>query len=156
MANRTLQQWFDEYGEGHRNPVNITVHWVAVPLIYFSMVGLLMAIPAPAYRYVDHYLWAFLAMGAVWIFYMQRSFSIAIGMVIFNVACLWAGRWLDQHAAWPLWAICLSIFVLAWIAQFIGHGVEGKKPSFLKDLQFLLIGPAWLMAKLYRRLGIGY
>lgn len=156
MANRTLQQWFDEYGEGHRNPVNITVHWVAVPLIYFSMVGLLMAIPAPAYRYVDHYLWAFLAMGAVWIFYMQRSFSIAIGMVIFNVACLWAGRWLDQHAAWPLWAICLSIFVLAWIAQFIGHGVEGKKPSFLKDLQFLLIGPAWLMAKLYRRLGIAY
>lgn len=156
MANRTLQQWFDEYGEGHRNPVNITVHWVAVPLIYFSMVGLLMAIPAPAYRYVDHYLWAFLAMGAVWIFYMQRSFSIAIGMVIFNVACLWAGRWLDQHAAWPLWAICLSIFVLAWIAQFIGHGVEGKKPSFLKDLQFLLIGPAWLMAKLYRRWGIAY
>ncbi|MBS1547535.1 MAG: DUF962 domain-containing protein [Bacteroidetes bacterium] len=156
MANRTLQQWFDEYGEGHRNPVNITVHWVAVPLIYFSMVGLLMAIPAPAYRYVDHYLWAFLAMGAVWIFYMQRSFSIAIGMVIFNVACLWAGRWLDQHAAWPLWAICLSIFVLAWIAQFIGHGVEGKKPSFLKDLLFLLIGPAWLMAKLYRRLGIAY
>lgn len=156
MANRTLQQWFDEYGEGHRNPVNITVHWVAVPLIYFSMVGLLMAIPAPAYRYVDHYLWAFLAMGAVWIFYMQRSFSIAIGMVIFNVACLWAGRWLDQHAAWPLWAICLSIFVLAWIAQFIGHGVERKKPSFLKDLLFLLIGPAWLMAKLYRRLGIAY
>lgn len=156
MHHRSIQHWFDAYGESHRNPVNTAVHWFAVPLIYFSITGLLMAIPAPAYRFVDHYLWALLAMGAVWTFYMQRSFSIAIGMAIFSAACLWAGRWLDQHAAWPLWAVCLSIFVLAWIAQFIGHGVEGRKPSFLKDLQFLLIGPAWLMAKLYRRAGIPY
>ncbi len=153
---RSLQSLFNEYGESHRNAVNVVVHWCAVPLIYFSVVGFLMCIPAPAYRYVDHYLWALLATGAVWVFYMQRSFSIAVGMAIFSAACVLAGRWLDQHAAWPLWAICLSIFLLAWIAQFIGHGVEGKKPSFLKDLLFLLIGPAWLMAKLYRRLGIAY
>ena len=42
------------------------------------------------------------------------------------------------------------VFVLAWIGQFIGHLIEGKRPSFFKDLQFLLIGPAWLMAFVYR------
>jgi uncharacterized membrane protein YGL010W len=60
------------------------------------------------------------------------------------------------HAPWPLWAISLALFVLAWIGQFYGHKVEGKKPSFLDDLQFLMIGPAWLMGFVYRRLGINY
>jgi uncharacterized membrane protein YGL010W len=156
MPVRPIQQWFDEYAESHRSPLNVAVHWVAVPLIYFSAVGFLMSVPAPAFRYMDHYLWATLALLAVWVFYMQRSFSLAVGMVGFSVLCLLACRWLDQHAPWPLWAVCLGIFVLAWTAQFIGHGVEGKKPSFLKDLQFLLIGPAWLMAKLYRKWGIAY
>ena len=39
-------------------------------------------------------------------------------------------------------------------SQFIGHAVEGKRPSFFKDLQFLLIGPIWLLSNLYRRVGI--
>ena len=52
------------------------------------------------------------------------------------------------------WASVL--FVAAWVFQFAGHEVEGRKPSFFKDLQFLLIGPAWLMHFIYRRLGIPY
>lgn len=43
-----------------------------------------------------------------------------------------------------LW-IYSAIFVVAWIAQFYGHHVEGKKPSFFADLQFLMIGPLWLL-----------
>lgn len=156
MAMHSIQQWFDEYGESHRNPVNIIVHWIAVPLIYFSIVGLLMCIPTPDVRYLDRYLWAMLALVGVWFFYARRSFSLSLGMVTFSMICVWAAHWLHLHGPWPLWAICLGVFALAWIAQFIGHGVEGKKPSFLKDLQFLLIGPAWLMAKLYRRMGIRY
>jgi uncharacterized membrane protein YGL010W len=77
-------------------------------------------------------------------------------MALFSLACLLAARWLDVQAPWPLWAISLVVFALAWIGQFIGHHIEGKKPSFLKDLAFLLIGPAWLLAKLYRRFGIPY
>lgn len=153
---RPLQSLFDEYGESHRNPVNVAVHWIAVPLIYFSIVGLLMCIPSPQNEYLDRYLWALIALLAVWLFYASRSLSISIGMALFSMACVATGAWLDGHAPWPLWAIAIGIFVLAWIAQFIGHGIEGKKPSFLKDLLFLMIGPAWLMAKLYRRIGIPY
>jgi uncharacterized membrane protein YGL010W len=48
------------------------------------------------------------------------------------------------------------VFAVAWIGQFVGHGIEGRKPSFLEDVKFLLIGPAWLLGDLYRRLGIAY
>jgi uncharacterized membrane protein YGL010W len=48
----------------------------------------------------------------------------------------------------PLFYTSLLIFVVAWVGQFYGHHIEGKKPSFLKDLQFLLIGPAWVLEKL--------
>jgi uncharacterized membrane protein YGL010W len=56
----------------------------------------------------------------------------------------------------PLWLICLIIFVLAWIGQFYGHKVEGKKPSFFKDMQFLLIGPMWLISFIYKKMKINY
>jgi uncharacterized membrane protein YGL010W len=62
----------------------------------------------------------------------------------------------DANAPWPLWQIAAVLFVLAWIGQFIGHKIEGKKPSFFKDLQFLLIGPAWLMSFVYRSAGLPY
>ena len=58
--------------------------------------------------------------------------------------------------ATPLWQSCLAIFVVAWIGQFVGHAVEGRRPSFFKDLQFLLIGPLWLLSFAYRRLGLRY
>ena len=156
MVSRSIQQWFDEYAESHRNTVNVTIHWIAVPLIYFSIVGLLMYIPAPEMPYMDRYPWALLALAAVWFFYARRSMSLSIGMALFSILCVQVGHWLHLHGSWPLWAISLGIFAVAWVAQFIGHGVEGKKPSFIKDLQFLLIGPAWLMAKLYRRVGLAY
>jgi uncharacterized membrane protein YGL010W len=57
---------------------------------------------------------------------------------------------------WPLWLTSLVIFVVAWIGQFVGHAVEGERPSFFKDLQFLLIGPLWLLAAAYRRFGLPY
>ena len=50
--------------------------------------------------------------------------------------------------------LAIGVFVVAWIAQFVGHKVEGKRPSFLTDLAYLLIGPAWIVAKIMRRVGI--
>ena len=62
----------------------------------------------------------------------------------------------SQFARVRLWAVSVAVFVLAWVGQFIGHAIEGKRPSFFKDVQFLLIGPIWLLAELYRRAGIPY
>jgi uncharacterized membrane protein YGL010W len=72
-------------------------------------------------------------------------------------AAMVCGHLILRHLGWaPLWQICLGLFVVGWVGQFVGHKIEGQKPSFLKDIQFLLIGPLWLLAAVYRRVGIPY
>lgn len=137
---KSLDLWLEEYGESHRNPVNKAVHWICVPLITFSVLGMLWALhPAAAV--------AFAALATV--FYVSLSLPLALGMVLVSVAML-AGIRLLPH---PFWT-SLAIFVAAWIGQFWGHYVEGRKPSFFKDLQFLLVGPVWLLNFVYRRAGL--
>ena len=50
--------------------------------------------------------------------------------------------------------VALAIFILAWIAQFVGHKMEGRKPSFFEDLQYLWVGPIFVLSKLFLKLGI--
>lgn len=157
MPARSIQQWFDEYGESHQDQTNKLIHWICVPTIFFTVIGLLAAIPPLHLPYIGMVPWAKLAIGAVLLlFYLPRSITLMVGMAIWSYFCLWLAKYLDAHAPWPLWLICVVLFVAAWIGQFYGHKIEGKKPSFLKDLQFLLIGPAWLMGFIYRRMGIPY
>ncbi|MBI1769821.1 MAG: DUF962 domain-containing protein [Bacteroidetes bacterium] len=157
---RKIDQLLSEYGESHQNATNKTIHWICVPLIFFSVVALIASIPNEFLRSVFGNLpmlsWATVVLILVMIYYVSLSFPLSIGMLIFSVACLSAVNVLIKLFAAPLWLMALIIFVAAWIGQFYGHKIEGKKPSFLKDLQFLLIGPAWLMHFIYKRLGIPY
>ncbi|WP_321348299.1 Mpo1-like protein [Halopseudomonas oceani] len=139
---KAIDQWFDEYGESHRNPFNKLTHWICVPLITFSVLGLLWAI---------HPWVAMVAVAAALVFYLLLSWQIGLAMLVVSLLML-LGLSLMSNVFW--WS--LGIFVLAWIGQFIGHHVEGKKPSFFKDLQFLLIGPAWLLGFLFRLAGVRY
>jgi uncharacterized membrane protein YGL010W len=90
------------------------------------------------------------------IYYAFLSLPLALGVLPLLLLMLWSIDALDRSGLAPLWLVCVVLFVAAWIGQFIGHAVEGKRPSFFKDLQFLLIGPLWLLADVYRRLGIRY
>lgn len=139
---RQIDTLFERYGESHQNPFNKRVHWVCVPLIIFSLLGLLWAAsPWLALAF------AVFALG----FYLRLSVPIALGMLVL------AGSMLLLLSVLPeVLYTSLAIFVLAWIGQFIGHKVEGKKPSFFDDLKFLLVGPAWLLGFVYRRLQIRY
>lgn len=154
---RSAESWFGEYSENHRNATNIAIHWVCVPAIFFSVIGLLGSIPPAQLPLLGQVPWAKVVIAlALALFYLRLSVSIAIGMAVVSYLCLVVVRWLDVNAPWPLWAISLVIFVVAWVGQFYGHKIEGKKPSFLKDLAFLLIGPAWLVGKVFKRIGIPY
>lgn len=157
---RKIDRLLSEYGESHQNPTNKLVHWVCVPLIFFSIVGLVWEIPADGLQYVlgsgPFNNWATVLLFITIVYYISISFSLAMGMAVFAVACLWIIRLMEVTFTVPVWQICLVIFVLAWIGQFIGHKIEGKKPSFFKDLQFLLIGPAWLMHFIFKKLGVKY
>ncbi len=153
---RTLSQWLAEYGECHRNPVNERLHFLCVPAIVLSLLGLLSAAPTPrlwaAIPYLD---WATLVAALALIYYLTLSRSLALGVLV-CFAVMFVIVHLLAALAWPLWATSLAIFVMAWIGQGIGHAIEGKRPSFFKDLQFLMIGPLWLLAVGYRRLGLKY
>lgn len=151
---KTLQQWLSEYGESHQNETNKLIHWVCVPTIFFCVTGFLFAVKFPFKIGPVQGNLAMLVMLAVIIYYLLLSRTLWIGMLIFGVACLGICQLLETGGRYPLWAVCLVVFVLAWVGQFYGHAVEGKKPSFLKDIQFLLIGPAWLMSFIYKKLGL--
>lgn len=154
---RSVEQWLAEYGESHRNAVNKRLHWVCVPIIVVSVVGLLWSLPVPD-SWARLSPWAnfgTLVMLAGVVYYLFMSRSLALGMAVFMVITLALVRAL-QLLPWPLWQVCLALFVVAWVGQFIGHHYEGRRPSFFKDVQFLMIGPLWLMSFIYRRLRIPY
>lgn len=158
---RTLDQWFEEYGDSHQHPLNKLIHWICVPSIFFSIIGLVSAIPSstvesifpPSLQFIAH--WATVVLVFVLLFYYRLSMVMGLAMTVFSILCL-LGVWSLNFLPYPVWATSLVIFVAAWIGQFYGHKVEGKKPSFLKDIQFLLIGPAWLMGFLFKMTGIKY
>ena len=149
---KTLQQWYDDYAISHQNETNKKIHFICVPLIFFSIVGMLMSIPSHFFQEtlgIESTLlgnWAVLVLIPVLLFYWKLSFPLFLRMLGFSALCIIGCYYLGQFL--PLFYTSLAIFALAWIGQFYGHHVEGKKPSFLKDLQFLLIGPAWVFEKL--------
>ncbi len=152
---KTINQWLAEYGESHQNPTNKAVHWICVPLIFFSVVGLLFSIKLPFFSIGDvQGNVALIVLGFTLIYYFSLSKSLTVGLLLFTVLCVYLCYLIEQSGFAPLWQVSVTVFVLAWIGQFWGHKVEGKKPSFVKDLQFLMIGPAWLMSFIYQRLGI--
>jgi uncharacterized membrane protein YGL010W len=140
---RNIDKLLDRYGEFHRNPVNKAIHWVCVPLIVWSALGALWsASPVAAYA----------AIGATMVFYLWLSLPLALGMLGAIALMVWPLTLLGSRVL----IVSIAVFVAAWIGQFIGHVLEGRKPAFLEDLRSLLIGPVWLLADLYRRLGIAY
>lgn len=151
---RTIENWLGEYGESHQNPTNKLVHWICVPTIFFCVVGLLYSVKLGAELTPGLQLnLAMVVLLATILYYIRLSPTLAVGMTLFAGLCLMICQMIEAGGT-SLWQVCLTLFVLAWIGQFWGHKIEGKKPSFLKDVQFLMIGPAWLMSFIYQRLGI--
>lgn len=152
---KKLEDWFSEYAVSHQNDTNQKIHFICVPVIFFSIVGLIMAIPSNAISSLTNLNnpilenWATPLIVLVLIFYLRLSFKTFIQMLLFSAVCLVGNYYLGTVT--PLALTSLFLFVVAWIGQFYGHKIEGKKPSFLKDLQFLLIGPAWVFEKMSRR-----
>lgn len=150
---RTFNEWMDEYSVSHRHPTNQLIHKICVPLIMFTAIGFLWCIPIPEFfRQVPFLNWATLTMIGCLIFYFTLNFTMFIGMKIQAIVMCVVAHYLYQTGF--LLQICAIVFVLAWIGQFWGHKIEGKKPSFLQDIVFLLIGPLWVTRFLYKKIGI--
>lgn len=157
MATKGIQTWLDEYGESHQNKTNKAIHWCCVPLIYWCVMAFVWVIPTPAaFAEVPYLNWASIISVLVILYYVRLSPSLAIGMTIFTAICFYTVALVDAAFPGQLLAISAIAFVILWVGQFIGHKIEGKKPSFFKDVQFLMFGPAWLMSFIYQKMGVKY
>ena len=156
-----IYDWLDKYGESHQNPINKKIHWICVPSIFFSLIGLLSLLSfdlgselLPLYLREQFHAGTLLIVVGIF-FFSRLSWPITIGMMIFSFLVLKGITGMHRSGADVL-SINLWIFGLAWVGQFIGHKIEGAKPSFFDDFKFLLIGPAWLLSFIYDRFGIKY
>jgi uncharacterized membrane protein YGL010W len=152
---RTAKEYFDEYALSHQNKTNQTIHYICVPLIFFSIIGLLMSIPNVILENILNLSnpllenWAVVISLIISIFYIRLGFWYAMEMLFVILVCIVGNFWLSNQV--NLLYTSIIIFVVAWIGQFYGHKIEGAKPSFLKDLEFLLIGPLWVIQKLGKK-----
>ncbi|WP_225781076.1 DUF962 domain-containing protein [Xenophilus sp. Marseille-Q4582] len=139
---RRVDRLLAHYGESHRHPTNERIHVGAIPAIMLSIVGMLHALhPWAAY--------AFIAASLVY-------YALLRSPVFLGVMLLWTAALLAIVHALGEWVLPVSaaLFVVGWIFQFIGHRIEGKKPSFFEDLQYLYVGPLFVANLGLRRLGI--
>ncbi len=141
---RAIDVLLARYGESHRNPVNELIHIVCIPAIVFSLLGILWAI---------HPIVPLLVVAVALVYYSKLSRTFALGMAVMAGAMLVLLALLPDGTVLPT---SIGVFVAAWIGQFVGHHIEGKKPSFFDDLRFLLIGPLFVLSILYRRIRLAW
>ncbi|MGZ3789369.1 MAG: Mpo1 family 2-hydroxy fatty acid dioxygenase [Bacteriovorax sp.] len=145
-----LERYLNEYALSHQNKTNVLIHKICVPAIMFSVLGILKAMPVP-----DSWpLWldlSYFAIAGSLIFYGGlKNIRVLLAMALFFVPQVLILEFLRPR----FFLLSLFIFVVAWILQFIGHKIEGKRPSFFKDLFFLLIGPVWVVTFFAEQMGI--
>jgi uncharacterized membrane protein YGL010W len=139
---RPVERLIGEYAESHRHPTNVLIHWICVPTITFCTIALAYAI---------HPWLSYAGSAAAIAYYLSLSPAFALVMAVFTGLSVWSATVMPHPAL-----VAGVLFVLTWIAQFVGHAIEGKRPSFLKDLTFLLVGPVFLLAKAFRRFGLRF
>lgn len=141
---KTLDTWLELYGQSHQNKMNQRIHEVCVPLITWSLLGMLWSIPTPAVMGGLNWSWVFVILASMFYVSLRNLKAIAVALSLVLPFMFFIQFYLFQKLGTNFLATWIVIFVLSWIGQFIGHKIEGKKPSFFQDLQFLLIGPIWV------------
>ncbi len=156
---RKIDLLFSEYAKSHKNSTNKRIHWICVPLIFWSILGFVSLIPAP-HLYIQYFgmmsIVSLIAVILVTIYYFSLSWRIGLMMFFLMIFMEYFVYQCNMIFLGKSWLFFLAIFIITWIFQFIGHKIEGKKPSFLKDLQFLLIGPIWLLSFVLKKLSLKY
>ena len=156
---RKVDLLFAEYSKSHRNAINKCIHWICVPLIFWTILGFVSLIPSPPF--CNSYfgcisMVSLISMVLITLFYVRLSLLIGVVMIAIMV--------LMEHFIYQVnitmgkqsWILYLAVFVVTWIFQLIGHKIEGKKPTLVKDVQFVLVGPIWLLTYILKKTGVKY
>jgi len=144
---KSLETLLNEYSKDHQNVTNQKIHYICVPVIVYSILGLLWVLPQVSLFSVSvNFSWVFI-LGAT-IYYLLLDLKLALLMLLISLLMVFSFPFIAKLPLDALW-VFIALFVVAWVGQFYGHKVEGKKPSFLTDLTYLFIGPLWIIKKLF-------
>ncbi|AZA83010.1 hypothetical protein C1637_17270 [Chryseobacterium lactis] len=156
---RKVDLLFAEYSKSHRNAINKFIHWICVPLIFWTILGFVSLIPAP-HICISYFgcisIVSLIIISLITLFYVRLSLLIGVVMIVIMILMEHSIYISNINLGNQSWILYLSVFIITWIFQLIGHKIEGKKPTFLKDLQFLLVGPIWLLTYILKKVGIKY
>jgi len=142
-TERKVDTLLAHYGLSHTHPTNEWIHFFAIPAIMLSLTGLLFAL---------HPALALVMFAGSMVYYARLSWRFTGCMLLVSSVLLAVVYALDGRGV--LLPVSVLVFVVAWIFQFIGHRIEGKKPSFFEDVQYLLVGPLFVLSKVFLRLGV--
>lgn len=143
LPERRIDQLLAHYGESHQHPVNERIHFIAIPLIMLSLIGLIFCIhPWLAYGF----------MAASMVYYARLSSVFLAAMGVWSVLLLALVHAMGDARL----LLCVAIFVGAWVLQFMGHKLEGKKPSFFEDVQYLWVGPLFVLRPLLQKFAVAW
>lgn len=133
-----IQALFADYAAYHQTAGNKFFHRVGIPMIMFSLIGMLTQVPLLDVATVKIDL-AMILIAAAAAYYFVIEWRLALAMIAVSIAFYFIS------ATLPVW-INAALFVLGWIFQFIGHKVyEHKNPAFFRNFVHLLIGPLWIL-----------
>ncbi len=143
VPERRIDALLHHYGLSHVHPTNEAIHMVAIPAIMLSLTGLMFAL---------HPVLALVFFAASMVYYARLSWRFTGCMLLLSSVMLAVVDALDTRGV--LVPVSVLVFVVAWIFQFIGHRIEGKKPSFFEDVQYLWVGPLFVLSKGFLRFGV--
>jgi len=131
-----LSRLFDDYGSYHRHPTNKLCHYLGIPMIVFTSVGLLWRL-SPAVSL------------AIFLFAVGYDLRLSVRLTVpFALFVVLSAALAPGVPATFLWAG----FLLGWALQFVGHFLyEKKAPAFFENLRQLLVGPLWIIGTLVGR-----
>lgn len=151
---KSLQEQMATYAAYHRNGSNKAIHFVFVPLIVWSVMGLLGLIPGVLVGGVVVTLAHVLTL-AVLAYYLRLDFPLGIAMVLFFTVLLVSALELDLRLGGTALSFFGAVFVLSWAAQLVGHRFfEGRKPALADDLFQVFVSPIFIMAEWAFALGL--
>lgn len=162
IEKRPIDLIIDQYDSFHQKPANRIINYICVSLIVFSVVGFVWSLPFPQLKFLGPYI-SFLNWGSFLIaftiyYYMKLSpiLSYIMLLLLFGLVYIIIQIQGAEKSGALLPQICVFIFVMANIAQFIGYRVEGKKPTFADEFKFMLTAPVWLLGLILKKLNIKY
>ena len=156
---RKVDLLFAEYSKSHRNTINKMIHWICVPLIFWTILGFVSLVPAP-HLCISYFgcisIVSIITVVLITLFYVRLSFRISLIMIMMMFLAEYFIYLTNINLGKQSWILYMLVFIITWVFQFIGHKIEGKKPSFMQDIQFLLVGPIWLLGFILKKTGIKY